>query len=371
MIVESAVPGGAAEGAAAFRAVGVDVLRLIEIGAEPLGGPDIHGEAVRRLAEGADVFGELPSNHLRPDAHNEAHLDSIQGNEFVPAEHEAVVADGALHLDRVCGPAGMFAPGTEPEDGENHEGRAAQGEEKRPSQYPELHFTHGGASLLTSQEGSCRMDMLVKRAPLAYTLGMMIALILASLIPAQSDGLWAGEVPETAATYRVNFPNDPADYYAGILVDDAWVKPGTTLPTGVKRVEIVFDTPWEPREHLFLLINKVTLDYETPALRKKRLHEGWDSAGYVFVEVTENGKQVRRPVLKQELDLAQRARAMASAVETQWTPKDGAPPPAAPAEAVAGETRPGFLSLWGGHLLLGGAGLLVLAAVLKLMILRD
>lgn len=212
--------------------------------------------------------------------------------------------------------------------------------------------------------------MLVKCAILAYTLGMLFAALIVSVFSMNTNGLHSGEVPENAATYRINFPNDATDYYGGILLNEEWVKPGDVLQPVMKRVEVVFDTPWEPQEHVSALLNKIAFSYETPALRTKRLQEGWEKAGYVFIEVMEEGKKCQRPVLKQELELAQRARAMASGLESQWSAKEGENAASLPETALP-EPGPGFVRLWGGHFLLGAAGLVLIGLAVKFLILRG
>ncbi len=199
----------------------------------------------------------------------------------------------------------------------------------------------------------------------------MTTLMMISLAFAANAGLYSGEIPENVPTFKIAFPNDAHEYWGAFLMGNEWVMDRNALESAVKRVDIVFDTPWEPQEHHSALLNKITLEYETPALRKKRLEQGWENAGYVFIEVVENDVKVSRPVLKTELELAERARAMAEAVEHDLHPPEPdnntAPEPA----AAPTKNPPGFLQVWGGHFALLALGFILLAIIVKYLLIST
>jgi len=196
------------------------------------------------------------------------------------------------------------------------------------------------------------------------------AFILTCLLSAADETWFYGEVPSTAATFKITFASQEADFYGGILVEENWLQDEASLSAEVKRVEIVFDTPWAPQPHLKEFRSKIQLDYEAPVLRKKRLEQGWDAADFEFLETAEG----RRPYKRQEIEYARRAREMAAAVEQlsqppqtlAQTPDSEDLAPAAPAAPP-----PGFLRQWGAHLLLGVLAVGMLTLIVKTLILSD
>ncbi|HPO17343.1 MAG TPA: hypothetical protein PLI09_28180 [Candidatus Hydrogenedentes bacterium] len=200
---------------------------------------------------------------------------------------------------------------------------------------------------------------------------MMTLVASITIAFAANSGLYSGEVPENVPTFRITFPNDSNEYWGAFIMNNEWVTDRNALESAVKRVDIVFDTPWDPQVHHSTLLNKITIEYEAPALRKTRLEKGWENAGYVFIEVMENGGKVSRPILKTELELAERARAMAETLEQELHPpapvngSDTDPEPAPPAP------KPGFLQIWGAHVALLALGLILLALILKFLLLKK
>lgn len=198
------------------------------------------------------------------------------------------------------------------------------------------------------------------------------AFILTCLMSAAGDTSFYGEVPSTASTFKINFSSRDGDFYGGILVEGNWLQDEASLGADVKRIEIVFDTPWAQQPHLKEFRSKIQLDYEAPVLRKKRLEQGWDTADFAFIDTAEG----RRPYKRQEIDYARRAREMAATVQqlslppqTQTlaqTPVQEDQAPAAPAPPP-----PGFLRQWGAHLLLGALAVGMLTLIVKTLILSD
>jgi hypothetical protein len=210
-------------------------------------------------------------------------------------------------------------------------------------------------------------NALVKRTRIAYTQGMFtVAWIALLLTPGQTPDLVWGEVPERAATFRIIFQNDATPCYAGILVDNQWVTDPSSVEASIKNVVVVSDTPWEPRQRVSTVLSKIQVDYyEPPALRKKRIQEGWAKAGYVFVDTVVDGQHQQRPVLKQELELAQRARAMDEAVVSKLEPAAAGTGEGEAANAALDAEAPGLLRLWGGHMLLGGFSLVLMGLAVR------
>ena len=209
--------------------------------------------------------------------------------------------------------------------------------------------------------------VLVKGRGNAYTLGMLgMVLILSAVVGVPLEALMTGEAPKAIPTFRINFPNDDKDYYGALRVDGEWITDRSGPGPEAVQVEIVFDTPWQRRNPYRVLRSKVQFRYESFAKRQKRIEDGWDNAGYTFVS-TPSGWQ---PVLKTDLEFAQRARAMAA----QREPSAAAPEPEetpAPAGEAAAEFPPGFMVQWGAHIAVALVGMALLALVVKTLLLGN
>jgi len=187
--------------------------------------------------------------------------------------------------------------------------------------------------------------------------------IVISILAAQGNAFLYGAVPENAATFKLRFQNDENEYFGGIRRGNDWINDPQDLEAGLRRIEVVFDTPWNPQPSFPTVLSRLReYAYEPPALRRKRLEQGWDAAGYVFMDTPEG----RRPILRQEIELARRARDMAASVETRLRPQ---PMEIAPNETpeLPGVTavNPGWMRQWGGHITMALIGIALAAIVLK------
>ncbi len=190
--------------------------------------------------------------------------------------------------------------------------------------------------------------------------------IIIFILVSQNNTFFFGAVPENAATFKLRFQNDESEYVGGIRRGNDWVNDPQDLESGLRRIEVVFDTPWNPQPSFPTVLSRVReYTYEPPALRRKRLEQGWDAAGYVFMDTPDG----RRPILRQEIELARRARDMAASVEARLRPQ--------PVEITPDETphlpglspgSPGWMRQWGGHITMALIGIVLAAIVLKKMV---
>jgi hypothetical protein len=192
-----------------------------------------------------------------------------------------------------------------------------------------------------------------------------VAYIALLCVVSASNGPFLGSVPENVPTFKINFSNDATDYYGALRTDTGWLMDAAGPGPDLKRAEIVFDTPWAPRENVKTMLSRVHMDSEAPALRRKRLEEGWAAAGYVFLATA----QGERPVLKTDIELAKRARDMAADVEAELHPTEKPATEAAQAASSPQVTAtPPLWRQWGGHVLLLLAGAGIIAIVLKTLV---
>lgn len=190
--------------------------------------------------------------------------------------------------------------------------------------------------------------------------------IVVQCIMAQTDAVFYGAVPETAATFKIRFQNDENEYVGGVRMDNEWVRDPERLGAGLRRIEVVIDTPWNPQPSYQTVLNRLReCIYEPSALRRRRLEQGWDAAGYTFIDTAEG----RRPVQQKEIALAGRAREMAAAIEKRAQPQSGTisedDTDDAPGVTAA---PPGWAWQWGGHLLVLLFGIVLAGAILKKMV---
>lgn len=187
--------------------------------------------------------------------------------------------------------------------------------------------------------------------------------ILISIMTAQGNAVLYGPVPENAATFKLRFQNDENEYVGGIRRGTDWVSDPQDLEKGLRRIEVVFDTPWNPQPPFSTVWSRVReYAYEPPALRRKRLEQGWDAAGYVFIDTPEG----RRPILRQEMELARRARDMAAAIESRLQPQPvEITPNKTPEKSGGTAVNPRWMRQWGGHITMALIGIALAALILK------
>jgi hypothetical protein len=189
------------------------------------------------------------------------------------------------------------------------------------------------------------------------------ACILLMSLSAWSPAFY-GPIDAQAPTYRVSLP-DGGQAVIGFYAKGKFVDLSTLTGTNVN---YYVDAPWQylhtglPPNPKSLIRTSLSPSKESPSVRNQRLEQGWKTAGYVFVETP----QGQHPVLKQEFELAQRAAAMARAVEAQAT----ATPAALPQAAAAPPPELGLWQQWGMHLVIAVVGLSLTALVIKTLVLE-
>lgn len=190
---------------------------------------------------------------------------------------------------------------------------------------------------------------------------MLIWIIAATvLVPGQTPDPFYGSVPKNVQTFRV-IERGESRGYAALELDGRWISEISEI-TPAKRPRIVFDTPWAPNTET-ARYGRMKYEPTADALRVERLRQGWKEAGYEFIAL-ENGAEI--PVLSEDLARAERAREM----ELASRPRELSSATAAP-EEVEATPKPGFLSLWGPHIVTAAIGLLLLGLVGKTMIFSD
>ncbi len=124
----------------------------------------------------------------------------------------------------------------------------------------------------------------------------------------QNEALFAGSVPEKVPTFQMTVRGS-APFYAGMRVNGKWVDDaGTEIPPR-QEVELVPDAPWQTQETYRILRSKVEAKYETPAMRRDRLHRALATQGFSLRE-TANGWL---PVRDSDMQYAVRMRKMLAA----------------------------------------------------------
>ncbi len=167
-------------------------------------------------------------------------------------------------------------------------------------------------------------------------LNLLITMVFTA---AQTDALYAGPVPAEVPTFEVTIGSSPS-FYAALRIDGQWVREHSTEIKPNLVVDFVPDGPTYTGEPSRTLMRNAKVVYEPPAMRRKRLHEMWDTLGYTFLETPSGWRRIR----KEDLHLAERARHLAQAVAQGQTPppssdvtqeQDSASTPAAPMPAVS------------------------------------
>lgn len=145
---------------------------------------------------------------------------------------------------------------------------------------------------------------------------------------AQTDILYTASMPPSdVPTFEVTVKGQ-APFYAGIRIGGGWLKDQGTEIKPTQKVDFVVDNPFYTGTSVSVLMRDAQIRYEAPAMRRARLERIWDESGYTFLE-TASG---RKAVLKQDIELAERARKMAAAAETKPTQLELTPSSSPPKE---------------------------------------
>ena len=198
-------------------------------------------------------------------------------------------------------------------------------------------------------------------------MGMTLSGLIVLCVSAASaaDPLY-GTVPEDVPTFLIQF-SDKKQAYGAIRLRDDWCRVTTEPDESVSQIEIVFDTPWEPREPFRGLRSRVvSLDYQPSALRRSRLESGWGDAGYLFVE-TPQGK---RPIHTREIEYAKRAQALEEALRRAVNPPADAAQSQTPGPSESLDAPPGSLEQWGAQIALAITGMALAALVFRALVMR-
>lgn len=111
-----------------------------------------------------------------------------------------------------------------------------------------------------------------------------------------------GEIPEDVPTFVIKITRESSEIYGAIIVQNQWLRTTILPELGNRPIEIVLDYPWEkPQPRRRELSHKIEVSYEVPALRKKRLEDGWKQAGYVILDVKSEKKVMSKIVYEQAL----------------------------------------------------------------------
>ena len=176
-----------------------------------------------------------------------------------------------------------------------------------------------------------------------------------------------GAVPEDVPTFDAEVSGMEKAYVAIRLKND-WYR-GTAEPEdSASQIDIVYDTPWEPREPFKVLrIDVESLDYQAPALRRSRLESGWREAGYRFVETP----QGRRPIHTREIEYAKRAQALEEALRGDVNPPPDAAQAQTPGPSESLDAPSGSLEQWGAQIALAITGMALAALVFRGLVMRG
>lgn len=169
-----------------------------------------------------------------------------------------------------------------------------------------------------------------------------------------------GEIPENIPTFSIKVQREQPEFYGGIIVQGQWIDNSSLPELKSKSVEIVIDTPWEtPQIHRRELGHRLELSYEVPALRKKRLEEGWKKAGYILLDTPQGKKVIKETIYKQAL----KAIEMAQSVYNQNRPPELLYTPTG-IELNSTTNKNIFVKQWIFHILITITGVLCLSFII-------
>ena len=140
-------------------------------------------------------------------------------------------------------------------------------------------------------------------------------------LAAQTDALYAGAVPADVPTFKVTLGSAPA-FYAALRVDGAWLLDHRTELKSSQVIDFVPDDPFYVGEPSRTLMRNAHVEYEPPAMRRKRLSETWASHGYTFLETPAGWRAVRATDIEQAARARDMARAASPLANTATSPLD-------------------------------------------------
>lgn|GEM_PF-785914 len=161
--------------------------------------------------------------------------------------------------------------------------------------------------------------------------------LVAGALAGQTDALYAGAVPADVPTFKVTLGTAPA-FYAALRVDGDWVLDHRTELKPSQVVDFVPDDPFYTGEPTRKLMRNARVEYEPPAMRRKRLSDMWTSHGYTFLETAAGWRAIKETDIKQ----AARARDMARTASPAGVPASGQAPDATGTGAGAAPVQPRF-----------------------------
>ncbi len=136
----------------------------------------------------------------------------------------------------------------------------------------------------------------------------IVLIIIGLLIYAPTACDFFGEIPENIPTFKIKFHRDQTELYGALRIQEEWIKDTSPTNLETKAVEIVVDTPWEhPQPRRRELGQKIDISYEVPALRKKRLEEGWRKSGYTILDTPQGKKAISTSEYKNAINTIKKA----------------------------------------------------------------
>lgn len=166
-----------------------------------------------------------------------------------------------------------------------------------------------------------------------------------------------GEIPEDVPTFRIKFLRDHSEVFGAIRIQGEWVRDTSPIDLQTKALEIVIDIPWEhPQPQRRELGQRVDISYEVPALRKKRLEEGWKKSGFIVVDTPNGRKTIHSKDYRNAINVIKKAHEIYSSTKepTLYYSPTG--------KEISFKTQgTNFIKLWGIHiltLLIGGSSLI-------------
>lgn len=139
--------------------------------------------------------------------------------------------------------------------------------------------------------------------------------LLVWALAGQTDVLYAGSVPADVPTFKVTLGTAPT-FYAALRVDGEWVLDHRTELKPSQVVDFVPDDPFYAGEPSRTLMRNARVEYEPPAMRRKRLRETWTSHGYTFLETAAGWRAVKETDIKQAARARDLARKVSSVEKT-------------------------------------------------------